>query len=145
MARERILGLGRILRQQPYEAAIGLGCLSGLLEAITGRGSNALSAVIPHWALHVLGVMVAAGGVLTLGGLVASGLMVDEVRRVVARRMEQTGQIMISGVLVAIGIGATTYGVGSAIPGVVDLALGLASAVRAAVIADTFRTAGRAP
>lgn len=145
MVRERMVGLGRVLRQQPYEAAVGLGALSGIVEAVTARGSTALSLVIPHWALHALGVMIALGGALTLCGLVLAGVVVDDVRRVVARRMEQAGQIMISGVLAAIGIGAATYGVSSLIPGVVDIALASASAVRAGVIADTFRSAGRMP
>jgi hypothetical protein len=137
--------VGRSLRQEPYEAAIGAACLSGVVEMVTGRGSNALSVVIPHWALHVLGGMALVGGALTLGGLVVAGLASDDGRRVVARRAEQTGQIMVSGVLAAIGIGATTYGINSLIPGVVDLALAAAAAIRALAVARALRTGARRP
>lgn len=143
--RARLRSLARTLVGQPYEAAIGAACLSGVVEVVTGRGSTALSTVFPHWALHVLGAMAATGGCLTVGGLVVAGLVLDDVRRVVARRAEQTGQIMVSGVLVAIGIGAMTFGIDSLIPGAVDFALGVASAVRAADIAQAFRVAGRRP
>lgn len=145
MARERLRSLGRILRLQPYEAAIGVGSLSGVVELATGRGSSALSAVIPHWALHVLGGMAVLGGLWTLVGLAMQGFVVDDVRRVMARRMEQTGQIMISGVLLVIGIGAATYGVTSVVPGTMELAISVAAAVRAAVIAESFRAARRLP
>jgi hypothetical protein len=134
-----------VLRQQPYEAAIGTASLSGVVETATGRGSNALSVVIPHWALHVLGAMAVAGGALTLAGLVAAGLASDDAARVGPRRLEQTGQIMLSGVLVALGVGATTYGISSLIPGAMQLAVGAAAAVRAAAIARILRTGVRQP
>ena len=145
MAPDRLRGLGRALRRQPYETALAAACLTGLEEVVKGRGSTALSTVVPHWALHVLGAMAATGALLTLVGLVAAGWAVDDVRRVVARRIEQTGQVMISGVLVVIGIGAATYGINSLIPGVIDVAMGTAAAVRAADIGAAFRAAGRLP
>jgi hypothetical protein len=143
VAWERLRAVARAVRQQPYETAIGAASLTGVVELATGRGSSALSMVIPHWALHVLGAVIALGGAMTLAGLMLAAWTADEVRLVVARRVEQAGQIMISGVLVAIGVGAATYGVSSLIPGAVDLALGAASAARAAEIAATFRTVGR--
>jgi hypothetical protein len=145
MVREGFRKLAGALRQEPYEAAIGTASLSGVVEMATGRGSNALSVVIPHWALHVLGAMAMVGGALTLAGLVVAALAADDAGGVLARRMEQTGQIMLSGVLVALGIGATTYGISSLIPGAMQLAVGAAAAVRAAAIARILRTGARRP
>jgi hypothetical protein len=136
-------GLGTVLRQQPYEAAVAVACLSGVLEAWGGRGSGAVSTVFPWWALHLLGATLALGGVLTVGGLIGVGCCLRDVPRVVARRVEQSGQILIAGVLFAVAAGAATYGANGAITSAVDVALAVASAARASVIADTFRTAGR--
>lgn len=143
MVRERVRSLGRALRQQPYEAALSVAWLSGLVPMVTGRGSAAVARVLPSWSFHILGGVIALGGMLTLAGLVLAGLSVDDVRRVVARRLEQSGQIMISGVLMVIGAGAVSFGAAGAVTGGVYLALAAATVTRAVVIAETFRVAGR--
>lgn len=141
--RTRLIGLRIVLRQQPYEAAFGVACLSGMVQLVTGRGSASASRVVPHWALHILGGIIVSGGLLTLAGLVLSGVVADEVRRVVARRLEQSGQTMISGVLLVLGVSALSFGAAGAVNGGVYLALCAATAVRAVVIAATYRAAGR--
>lgn len=143
MVHERVRSVGRVLRQQPYEAALSVAWLSGVVQMVTGRGSAAVARVLPPWSFHILGGVIALGGMLTLAGLVMAGWSVDDVRRVVARRLEQSGQIMISGVLMVIGVGAVSYGSVGAVTGAVYLALAAATVTRAATIAETFRTAGR--
>lgn len=145
MVRERLSGLAVVWRQQPYEAALSVAWLGGVVQLVTGRASGADAKILPHWALPILSGVIALGGLLTLTGLVMTGMVADDVRRVVARRLEQVGQIMISGVLFATGIGVVSYGVIGAVTGGVYLALGAATATRAAVIAGTFRRAGRLP
>lgn len=136
-------GLAHIGRQQPYEAAISVAALSALWSLRQGAGSGAVARVLPHWALQTADVMLALGGVLTLGALVAIGYTVDDVRRVLARRVEQGGQLLIAGVTAATAIGAFSIGANGTVPGCVYGALSSAAATRAGMISRTFAASGR--
>lgn len=139
----RLQGLAHIGRQQPYEAALALACVSALWALRGGTGSGAATRVLPHWALQTADVMLGIGGILTLVALVAVGYTVDEVRRVMARRVEQAGQILLAGVFAATGIGAFTAGAPGVVPGAVYSALCYAAATRATMISRTFAAGGR--
>lgn len=139
----RLQGLAHIGRQQPYEAAIGVAALSALWALHGGTGSGAAARVLPHWALQTADVVLGLGGVLTLGALVAIGYTIDDVRRVLARRVEQAGQLLIAGVTMATAVGAFTAGAIGTVPGCVYTALSAAAATRAGMIGHTFAVAGR--
>jgi hypothetical protein len=139
----RLTGLAQVLRQQPYEAAIATAAILGFLEVVRGRGSGAAAAVLPHWALYLLGGSMSLGSALSVGGLLVAGLTLGDLRRVQARRVEQVGQYCLSGALFALGLSAATRGLDGAISGGIYLGLGVAAVVRARVIGSVFRTAGR--
>lgn len=141
--RARMASLALVLRQQPYEAAIAASAILGFLEVIRGRGSGAAAAVLPRWVLELLGGSLCLGSVLTVGGLLAAGLALGDLRRVQARRVEQVGQWCLSGALIALGLSAATRGLDGAISGATYLGVGVAAVVRADVIGSVFRTAGR--
>lgn len=139
----RIQGLAHVARQQPYELAFAVACLSTLWALHQGSGSGAVAKILPHWALIAADLIFAAGGALTLIGLVTVGSTLDDVRRVVARRVEQGGQSLIAGVCAAYAIAAFSLGSLGTVPGAVYAAIAAAAATRAAMIARTFREAGR--
>lgn len=140
--RPRLAGLAHILRQQPYEAAIGLASTTGILEIINRAGSGAL-AVYPVWLVYASGMMLFAGGLLTLAGLAWAGLTLSDVGRVLARRVEQSGQYLLAGVLGALACAAISFGLRAAIGGSVDFALGTAALARAITISRVIGSAGR--
>jgi len=139
----RLRGLAHIGRQQPYEAAIGVAALSALWALRGGTGSGAAARILPHWALQAVDVMLGLGGILTLTALVAIGYTADDVRRVLARRVEQAGQALIAGVTAATAVGAFSAGAIGTVPGCVYTALSAAAATRATMISRTFAAAGR--
>jgi len=141
--RPRLVALRAVLRQQPYEGAIAAAALLGFLEVARGRGSGAAAAVLPHWALYLLGGSLCLGAALTLAGLLGAGLALDDLRRVRARRIEQAGQLCVAGALAALGMSAATRGLDGAISGGVQLAVAAAALVRAHVIGGVFKQAGR--
>lgn len=138
----RLTGVGRVLRQQPYEAAIALSALSGILELSRTAGSGA-AVIYPHWALYVIGVALTVGGALTAAGLVGSGYAISDVGRVLARRIEQAGQYLLGGVLFALGSATASFGTRGVIGASVDLAIGAAAAGRAVMISRVIGRAGR--
>lgn len=140
----RVEGLARVLRQQPYEIAIALAvAVSSLASLAQDRGPGAAARVLPQWALRPVGILLALAALASLAGLLAAGALVDPVRRVLARRVEQAGQTLLSGVLFAVAIGAFSAGPPGTISGAVYSALAAASAARAAMIGHTFSTAGK--
>lgn len=143
MRGRRLQGLGHIFRQQPYEVAFALACLSALWALRAGSGSGAVARVLPHWGLVATDLVLAAGGALTLFGLVVAGSTLDDVRRVLGRRVEQGGQFLIAGVFAATAIVVYSLGSVGTVPGAVYTALAAASATRAAMIGHTFAQAGR--
>lgn len=133
-----------MLRQQPYEAALALAlAVSSLASLSTRAPASAARRVLPAWALHPAAALLALAGVLTLAGLLAAGCMLTDVRRVMARRLEQAGQALMCGVLAAIAIGAFSAGKVGLVAGSVYCALGGAAAARASLIGHTFNAAGK--
>lgn len=138
----RLQGLAHIWRQQPYEAAIALAAGSELWALHAHSQAGAASRVLPPWALYAADALFATGGLMTLAALIAIGYTADDVRRVLARRLEQGGQLLIASVLAATAIGAFSAGSIGVVPGAVYCALGAAAATRAALIARTFSAHG---
>lgn len=138
----RLAGLAHILRQQPYEAAVGLAATTGILE-ISERGGAGAIALYPWWMLYAAGLMLFAGGLFTLAGLVSAGLTLSDGGRVAARRVEQSGQYLLAGVLGALACAAVSFGLRGAISGSVDFALGGAALARAVMISRAIGAAGR--
>lgn len=135
-------GLTHILRQQPYETAIGLAAITGILEISNRSGSGAL-AYYPVWLIYASGSMLFAGGLLTVAGLVCAGIALTDAGRVDARRVEQFGQYLLAGALGALACAALGFGLRGAIAGSVDFALGGAALARAVVISRAIGAAGR--
>lgn len=140
--RPRLAGLAHILRQQPYEAAIGLAATTGILEVSDRSGSGAL-AIYPGWLLYASGVMLFVGGALTAAGLVCVGLALSDGGRVGGRRVEQFGQYLLAGVLGSLACASLSFGLRGAISGSVDFALGGAALARAVMISRAIGAAGR--
>lgn len=143
MIRGRLVGVARILRQQPYEAAIGLVGLSGLLEVSRTSRSLAAAVLYPHWVLVTVGIVLAAGGATTLGGLAGAGTAVGDVGRVMARRFEQAGQFLLCGGFMALGAAAGSFGVRGLLGATVYGAIGCAALIRAVMISQVIARAGR--
>jgi hypothetical protein len=141
----RVRGLGLVLRQEAYEAAIGLACVASGWSAVRGVKSAAAARVLPVWSIRPLEALLCLGGLLTLGALVTVGLTLDEVRKVLARRVEQSGQVLVAGLFFAVAVGAFGAGAAGIISGALYTALAAASAVRAGEIGALFRAAGRLP
>lgn len=140
----RLEGLRHVLRQQPYEAALAVALtLSSVASLTAGTPPGASARVLPAWALHPVAVLLALGGTLTVGGLFAAGYVLADVRRVLARRVEQAGQTLMGGVLFAVALGAFSVWPAGIVAGSVYAALAGAAGVRAALIGHTFRAAGR--
>lgn len=140
----RIDGLLHVLRQQPYEAALALAlAVSAVASLSTGAPPGAAARVLPVWALRPAAALLALSGALTVGGLFGAGYVLSDVRRVLARRVEQSGQTLMGGVLLAVALGAFSAGRVGIVPGTIYAALAAASSGRAALIGHTFRAAGR--
>jgi hypothetical protein len=141
--RGRWAELGHVLWQQPYEAVIALACLSGVLEVGRGTGSGSATRLYQHWVLDAIGLVSACGAVLTLAGLVACGIATKEVSRVMARRVEQCGQWLLAGVLLALGIAALSSGVRGVNSGALELATACAATARAVMVSRAITRAAR--
>jgi len=140
----RAAGVAHVLRQQPYEAALALAlAVSALASLRAGAGSGAAARVLPHWMLRPAALLLAGADLLTLAGLLAAGAALADVPRVLARRVEQAGQLLQGGVLAAIAVGALSAGPPGTVTGSVYTALAAAGAARAAVIGHVLKTAGR--
>jgi hypothetical protein len=139
----RRVGLRVVLRRQCYEAGAAVACLSGAVEAFTGRGSTVAALVFPWWGLRLAGLMLAGGGACTLAGLGGAGLLVDDVRRVLARRVEQLGQFVQAILLVVLGAGALSRGYSGVIFGAVFCGVGVGALVRGWEISKSFADAGK--
>lgn len=141
--RARRTGLGQVLGQEPYEAAIGVAGLAGLLELSHTAGSAAAAELYPRWFLYLLGGALAAGGLLTLLGLAGAGAAAGDVGRLMARRVEQFGQYLLGGALVALGVSAICSGSHGVVTGCVDIAIGCAAAAQAVRVSRAIARAGR--
>lgn len=140
----RLEGLGHVLRQQPYELALAAALvISSVASLSAGRPSQAAARVLPGWALRPVAVLLVVGGALTIAGLITVGAVLNDMARVLARRVEQAGQVLMCGVLAAVALGLFSLGLAGVTGGSVYLALGAASGVRAALIGHTFNVAGR--
>lgn len=143
LRRARWTGLGRVLWQQPYEAAVAVASMSGVLELSRTRGSASAAELYPHWILYAIGVLLAVGGALTAAGLLGAGYAASDVGRVMARRFEQAGQYLLSGALLALGASASSQGERGVIAASVDIALAAAAAARAVMVSRAIARAGR--
>ena len=128
----RLLGLGHVARQQPYEGAMAFALGLAAAWSLWGppQGAGVLGRVLVRWQVQAADCMVITGAVLTLGGLVAVGVVRDAVHRVVARRVEQSGQVLLGGVWVAFCVAAFSLGAVGVVGGLVYGALGWAAVLR---------------
>jgi hypothetical protein len=141
--RGRWAELGHVMWQQPYEAVIALACASGVLQVGRGTASGAATRLYQHWVLDAIGLVSLCGAALTLAGLVACGIATKEVSRVMARRVEQCGQLLLAGVLLALGIAALSSGVRGVNSGALELATACAATARAVMVSRAIARAGR--
>ena len=140
----RLTGLVHVLRQQPYEAGLAAALtISAVASLRAGAGSAAAARVLPQWALRPTAVLLAVAGLLTVAGLLAAGTALGDMYRVLGRRVEQAGQVLQSGILAAIAVGAFSAGPVGTVAGAVYTALATASATRGAVNGHVINTAGR--
>lgn len=133
------LGPGYVVRREPYEIAVALGCAPGVW--LVPRVVQAVA--VPRWGLVAAGVLLSVGAVLTLWGLLGVALETDDVRRVVARHVEQAGQITIAGMLGLLAAGTGTLSGGGAARFCLEVGCAVGAAARAVAIGRTFKTAGR--
>jgi len=133
------LGVGYIVRREPYELATAAGWLPGgfLVPRITA------AVAIPRWGLLAAGVLLSLGALLTLAGLLGVAVERDDVRRVVARHVEQAGQILVAGMLTALAFGTGSASGGGLVRIVLEVAGAVGAGARATIINRTYTNAGR--
>jgi hypothetical protein len=137
-------GLAHIVRQQPYEGALAfaLGLQAAWSLTQPPREAGALGRLLDRWQLDVADGALIVGAVLTLAGLAAVAVVTGAVHRVLARRVEQAGQLLIAGVLVAVATAAFSLGHVGVVGGLVYGSLAFAAGLRAVLVGRLVRGQG---
>lgn len=140
----RLAGLVHIARQQPYEGALAFAMALSAGWSLSGASgsSGLLGRVLTRWQVDAADVMLITGGVLTLAGLFTVGVADDAVRRVLARRVEQAGQVLMGGVLLALAAAAASLGRAGIVGVLVYGALALAAGLRSVLVGRLVRGSG---
>jgi hypothetical protein len=135
--------LAALLRDTAYEVVLALVSVTAGWQMLLNPHTltSPLSPLAPTWEVVGFAVGLMLGGLLTVVGLVLTGASTDRVRRVIARRLEEFGQITLAGMFMAPAITAFGLGGRGFIAGMFDLGLSMAAISRVREMRAAFATA----
>lgn len=91
------LKLPSFLTAEPYEVFMAvLLALTGLTSLVQPKANGALYAHLPVWQVHVWGLFLIVGSLLTFAGLVGASKAQSVYGMVRARALERSGQLLLA-------------------------------------------------
>lgn len=128
------------VRDTGYEAVIATLSIS-IGWRILRSSRTTVSAIMQHapsWEARGFAVGLIVGGLVTLAGLLVSGLSISQVKRTVGRRAEEFGQIVLAGMFVAPALAAFQLGSPGLVQGLFDLGVSAAALFRVLQMRSAF-------